>query len=153
MRFGSVRTRVIIVQVVIVAGVIAWYKIFWPGIQKERAAAELARREERIEALVQSMVIEAAPRENDAPSAPGETRQRPQRLRFTPPVNEVQQALGAPDTSMTDFAGALHLTWIGTKHSLELSFDKGRLYALTLTDLASGHGLQVFESPAQWRKF
>ena len=153
MRFGSVRTRVILVQVAIVAGVIAWYKLFLPGIQEDRAAAEAARREQKIEALVQSMVIEAAGRENDTPETPGSTRQRPQRLRFTPPVDEVQQELGAPDTSMTDFRGGQHLTWVGTSHSLELSFDKGRLYALTLTELKTGHGMQVFESAAQWRAF
>ena len=153
MRFGSVRTRVILVQVVILAGVIAWYKVFWPQIQKERAAAEAAGREQKIQALVQSMVIEAAGRESNGAAAPGQMPARPQRLRFTPPVDEVQQELGAPDTSMTDFRSGQHLTWIGTKRSLELSFDKGRLYALTLTDLQSGHGMQVFESPAQWRAF
>ena len=153
MRFGSVRTRVILVQAAIVVGVIAWYKFFLPGIQKERAAAEAARREQKIEALVQSMLIEAAGRENDAPATPGSTRHRPQRLRFMPPVDEVEQELGAPDTSMTDFRGGQHLTWVGTRHSLELSFDKGRLYALTLTDRQSGHGMQVFESAVQWRAF
>ena len=153
MRFGSVRTRVILVQVAVVAGVMAWYKLFLPGIQKERAAAEAARRELRIEALVQSVVVEAAPRENDLPPAPGQTRPRPQRLRLTPPVEEVEPALGAPGTSMTDFRGGLHLTWVGTRHSLELSFDKGRLYALTLTDLATGRGMTVYENPALWRTF
>ena len=153
MRFGSVRTRVILVQVAILAGVLAWYRIFLPGIQKERAAAEAARREQKIEALVQSMVIEAAGRENDAPPTPGSTRQHPQRLRFTPPVDAVEKELGAPDTSMTDFRGGQHLTWVGTRRSLELSFDKGRLYALTLTDLQTGHGMQVFESSAEWRAF
>lgn len=153
MRFGSVRTRVILAQAAVVVGVMAWYKLFLPGIRKERAAAEAARREQKIEALVQSMVIEAAGRENDAPATPGSTRQRPQRLRFTPPVDEVQQALGAPDTNMTDFRGGQHLTWVGTRHSLELSFDKGWLYALTLTDRQSGHGMTVYQSAVQWRAF
>jgi len=152
-RFGSVRTRVILVQVAILAGVLAWYRIFLPGIQKERAAEEAARREQKIEALVQSMVIEAAGRENDAPPPPGSTRQHPQRLRFTPPVDAVEKELGAPDTSMTDFRGGQHLTWVGTKHSLELSFEKGRLYALTITDRQTGHGTQVFESAVQGRAF
>lgn len=153
MRLGSVRTRVILVQVVIVLGVIAWYKVFWPQIQKERAAAEAARREQKIQALVQSMVIEAAGRESDGSAAPGQMPARPQRLRFTPPVDEVQPELGAPDTSMTDFAGALHLTWIGDKHSLELAFEKGRLYALTLTEHKSGRGMTVYENPAMFRAF
>ena len=150
---GSVRTRVIIIQVGIVIGVMIWYKLFLPEIQKARAAAEAAKREQRIESIVQSIVAEAAGRENDAPATQGETRGRPQRLRITPPVEEVQQQLGAPDTNMTDFRGGQHLTWIGTRHKLEASFDKGRLYALTLTDLQTGHGMQVFESSAQWRAF
>jgi hypothetical protein len=54
---------------------------------------------------------------------------------------------------MTDFRGGQHLTWIGPRHRLEASFDKGRLYALTLTDLQTGHGMQVFESSAEWRAF
>jgi hypothetical protein len=152
-RFGSVRTRVILVQVAILAGVVAWYRIFLPEIQKEHAAAEATRREQKIEALVQSMVIAAAGRESDGLAAPGQMPARPQRLRITPPVDEVERALGAPDTSMTDFRGGQHLTWVGTRHSLELSLDKGRLYALTLTDLQSGHGTQVFESALQWRAF
>ena len=78
---------------------------------------------------------------------------RPQQLRIFPPVDEVQQALGAPSASMTDFRGGQHLTWIGTRHSLEVSFDKGHLYALTLTDLESGHGATIYESPTFWRKF
>ncbi|MFB3924133.1 MAG: hypothetical protein ACE145_20615 [Terriglobia bacterium] len=153
MRLGSVRTRAILVQVVIVAGVIAWYKIFWPGIQKERAAAERARRDAKIAAFVESAVVEAAGRENDAPSSSGQAGARPQRLRLTPSADEAQAALGAPDTSMTDFAGALHLTWIGNTNSLELAFDKGRLYALTLTERKSGRGWTAYENPAMFRAF
>ena len=54
---------------------------------------------------------------------------------------------------MTDFRGGQHLTWIGTRHKLAASFNKGRLYALTFTDLTTGHGMQVFESSAQFRSF
>ena len=155
MRIGSltVRTKAIIIQVVIVAGVILWFKLALPGIRKERAAAEAAQREERIEDFVQSVVVEAGRPEADVPPATGERPARPQRLRLLPPVEEVQQALGAPATSMTDFRGGQHLTWIGTRQSLEISFDQGRLYALTLTDLKSGHGVTIYESPALWRQF
>lgn len=155
MRLGSltVRTKAIIIQVAIVAGVILWFKLALPSIRKERVAAEAVQREEGIESFVQSVVVEAGRPEAEASLAPGERPARPQRLRIFPPVDEVQQALGAPSTSMTDFRGGQHLTWIGTRHSLEVSFDKGRLYALTLTDLESGHGATIHESPAFWRQF
>lgn len=155
MRFGSVsvRTKVIVIQVVIVAGVILWFKLALPSIRKERAAAEAVQREERIESFVQSVVVETGRPEADVPPAAGGRPARPQRLRILPSVDEVQQALGAPGTSMTDFRGGQHLRWIGTRHSLGVSFDKGRLYALTLTDLESGHGTTIYESPAFWRQF
>ena len=155
MRIGSltVRTKAIVIQVVIVAGVILWFKLGLPSIRKERTAAEAVQREERIESFVQSVVVEAGRPEAEASPAPGAQRALPQRLRIFPPVDEVQQTLGAPSASMTDFRGGQHLTWIGTRHSLEVSFDKGRLYALTLTDLKSGHGATIYESPALWRQF
>jgi hypothetical protein len=61
-----VRTGVIIIQVGIVIGVMIWYKLFLPEIQKARTAAEAAKREQRIESIVQSIVVEAAGRESDA---------------------------------------------------------------------------------------
>jgi hypothetical protein len=151
--FGSLRTRTIIIQVAIFAGVILWLTLALPKIQKERAAAELARREQKIESFVQSAVVAAGGEEIEVPTVEGVRRVRPQRLRVTPAVGEVQQALGAPERSMTDFRGGQHLTWIGTRHQLEASFAKGRLYAVTLTDLQTGHGSTVYESSAQYRPF
>jgi hypothetical protein len=151
--FGSVRTRTIVIQVAIVAGVILWLTLGWPKIRKERAAAELARREQKIQSFLQSAVVEAGGEEIAVPTGEGVRRVRPQRLRITPAVGEVQQALGAPDRSMTDFRAGQHLIWLGTRHQLEASFDKGRLYAVTLTDLQTGHGITVYESSAQYRPF
>ena len=150
---GSLRTRTIIIQVAIFAAVILWLTLALPKIQKERAAAELARREQKIESFVQSAVVEAGDEEIAVPTVEGVRRVRPQRLRITPAVGEVQQALGAPDRSMTDFRGGQHLIWIGTRHQLEASFAKGRLFAVTLTDRQTGHGMTVYESSAQYRPF
>ncbi|MCJ7504344.1 MAG: hypothetical protein MUP80_14980 [Acidobacteriia bacterium] len=151
--FGSLRTRTIIIQVAIFAGVILWLTLALPKIQKERAAAELARGEQKIESFVQSAVVAAGGEEIAVSTVEGARRVRPQRLRITPAVGDVQQALGAPDRSMTDFRGGQHLTWLGTRHQLEASFAKGRLYAVTLTDLQTGHGITVYESSAQFRPF
>ncbi|MGD0922537.1 MAG: hypothetical protein ABSA70_12350 [Terriglobia bacterium] len=151
--FGSVRTRTIVIQVAIIAGVILWLTLGWPRIQQERAAAQLARREQKIESFLQSTVVERAGEEIEVPTVDGLRRVHPQRLRITPAVGDVQQELGAPDQSMTDSQGGQHLIWIGTRHKLDASFDKGRLYAVTLTNLQTGHGMTVYESSAQYHPF
>ena len=151
--FGNVRARTIVIQVAIVAGVILWLTLGWPKIQQERAATQLARREQKIESFLQSTVVERGGEEIEVPTVEGARRVHPQRLRITPAVGDVQQALGAPDQSMTDFQGGQHLIWIGTRHKLDASFDKGRLYAVTLTDLQTGHGMTVYESSAQYHPF
>jgi len=151
--FGNVRTRTIVIQVAIVAGVILWLTLGLPKYRKEKAAAELARREQKIEAFLQSTVVERAGEEIEVPTADGLRRVHPQRLRIMPAVGDVQQELGAPDQSMTDAQGGQHLIWIGTRHKLNASFNKGRLYAVTLTNLQTGHGMTVYESAAQYHPF
>lgn len=151
--FGGVRTRTIVIQVAVVAAVILWLKLALPKIQKDRAAAELARRERNIQAFVQSTVVESGGEEIEVSTVEGTKRVRPKVLRITPAVGDVQQALGAPDESMTDFRGGQHLIWYGTKHKLEAAFDRGRLYAVTLTDLQTGHGMTVYESRSQYHPF
>jgi hypothetical protein len=113
--FGSVRARAIIVQVAVVAGVIIGLKFALPEIQKDRAAAQLARREQKIEAFVQSTVVEGGGEESEVSTAEGVRRVRPKVLRITPAAGDVRQALGAPDESMTDFRGGQHLIWYGNK--------------------------------------
>ena len=136
---GRIPKRVIVIQLVIIAGLIAFLKIYLPRMEKSNAAAELEERESRIEKFFNSMAVEGS----SSGAANGSAPSHPQSLRSTPSVQEVEQALGAPDTSSTDYAGGLHLTWIGARHRLEGSFDRGRLYALTLTNRRTGHAVTV----------
>ena len=150
---GRISTRVIVMQVVIVviaAGLFAYVKIYVPRAQKAQAAAKIAERDSRIQDFFNSMVAEDSGRMVDTPD--GEER-HPQTLRSTPAIDEVEQALGAPDTSTTDFAGGLHLTWIGTGHTLEGSFNHGKLYCLSIKDNSTGHGESVYQSSANWQAF
>jgi hypothetical protein len=151
--FGSVRTRAIVIQVAVVAGVVLWLKFALPKIQKDRIAAQLARREQKIESFLQSAVVESGGEEIEVSTLEGVKRVHPQVLRITPPVGDVEEALGAPDESMTDFRGGQHLIWYSNKHKFEAAFDKGQLYAVTLTDLQTGHGMTVYESRARYHPF
>jgi len=150
---GAVPKRVIIIQLAILAGLLTWLKVCLPGIERSREESEAAERERRIEAFFQSAVVEDTSREVEVPEANGEKRAHPQRLRATAAVEEVMQALGVPNQRTTDFRGGLHLTWTGTRHSLEASFSNGRLYCLRREDRPSGHGTMVFESSLHWHPF
>ena len=147
---GRISKGVIAVQLIILAGLVVFLKFYLPRMEKAKAAAQLQERESRIVSVFNSMVAEDSSRMVEAPGI-GQTH--PQSLRSTPSMADVEQVLGGPDTSTTDFAGGLHLTWIGTKHSLEASFNRGQLYCLTFTDRNTGHGASVFESSEQWRPF
>ena len=74
-------------------------------------------------------------------------KRHPQRLRSTFSPQEAESTLGVPDATTTDFGGGQHLTWLGTTHKLEASFNAGRLYCLALEDRATGHGVLVYDSP------
>jgi hypothetical protein len=150
----SKRTRngALLIQVAIVIGLIVFYKIGLPKIERVRARAATADREQAITSFFQSVVVEARGHEGPSPAG-GETAARPKRLRLTPEVREVEQELGAPDQTLTGYGGAQHLTWIGERHKLQASFNKGQLYALTMFDLKTGHGETVYESSAPWRSF
>jgi hypothetical protein len=150
---GKIPTRVIVIQLVFlvsIAGVFAFVKIYAPRMEKARAAAQMAGRENRIQDFFNSMVAEDYSR---TVVAPGVGQTHPRSLKSKPSVAEVEQALGAPDTSSTDFAGGLHLTWAGTGHTLEGSFNRARLYCLSLKDNSTGHGASVYESSANWQAF
>ena len=149
---GKLSTRAIVIQLAIlvaVAGVFAFVKIYAPRMEKAREARQLADRESRVEDFFNTMVAEDSGRTVETQGG----QAHPQSLRSTPSVQEVQQELGGPDTSTTDFAGDLHLTWIGTSHTLQASFNRGQLYCLTLKDIGTGHGVNVFESSARWQAF
>jgi hypothetical protein len=150
---GKISIRLIIIQIVIVAvvaGVYAYVKVYLPQAEKAREAAQIAERESRIHDFLDSMVAEDPSRTVEAP---GVGKTHPQSLRSAPDVADVQQALGAPDSSTTDFAGGQHLTWIGTGHTLEASFNRGQLYCLSFKDNSTGHGVNVYTSSAQWQPF
>jgi hypothetical protein len=147
-----VRTRIILIQLGIVAGLVAWYKVYVPRMERERAAAEAEARAKRIEAFVPAMIVEDTSREVEAPGTGGEKR-HPEKLRRTPSVEEVEQALGAPDERVTDFRGGLHLTWMSERLKLEASFNQDRLYCLRTENRRTGHGELVFESSWSWQAF
>jgi hypothetical protein len=153
---GAVPKRVILIQLAILASLAAFYGLYLPFRAKSRAEAEAEERELRIETLFQSLVVEdASPAGGgvEVPGASGKTRAHPQRLNRTPSVGEVVRALGLPDRRATDFRSGLHLTWTGTEHTLQASFDRGRLYCLRWEDRRTGHGALVFESSFAWHPF
>lgn len=145
----SSRTRVILIQAAIFIGLVVYFKVALPRIEKSRAAARTAAREQAVQEFFQSVTAEVGGEATDAGAKVAIAR----RLIHQPDVSEVQGRLGAPDQSMPDFAGAQHLTWIGKEHKLLASFNKGQLYALTISDLAGAHGERVYETSAQYQKF
>ena len=150
---GKMPTRVIVIQVVflvVVAGVFAYVKFYAPKLEKAHEAEQLAQRERSIQGFFNSMVEKDSSRTVEAPGL-GTTH--PQSLKSTPSLDEVEQALGGPDTSSTDYAGGLHLGWVGAKHTLEASFSRSELYALSFKDNDTRHGVNVYKSSAQWQGF
>jgi hypothetical protein len=148
---GAVPKRLMAIQFAILASLVAFYFLYLPYRTKSEAKADAQEREQNIEALFQSLVVEDTHSEVEATEAGGKVH--PQRLNRLPAVGEFVQTLGLPDRRTTDFRGGLHITWTGTAHSLEAAFDGGRLYCLRREDLRTGHGALVFESSAAWRPF
>ena len=145
--------KILLPQLAILLGLILYFKVALPRLEESQAEARVVARESAIESLLQTVTVEAANEKANTPAAVTAHSARPRRLRVTPEVEEIQRLLGSPGQNMTDFAGAQHLTWIGTNHKLVASFNKGRLYALTISDLAEEHGEKIYESSAQWQKF
>ena len=150
---GSAVTKAIIIQVVIVVCLAAWFGLVFPLLRRSGAASQAAKREVRIEELFHSMVIDDPRRAVQTPDATGESQTYAQRLRMFPSMDEVKQTVGAPDSFSGDFRGGVHLIWTGTAHRLEASFNHGRLYCLRREDLHTGHGELVFESSENWQAF
>ena len=149
---GKIPTRLIVIQLVILAtigGVIAFVKIYSPRMEKAREAAQMAARDSRIQDYFNSMVAE----DYGHMVVTTNGKRHPQSLKSTPSVQEVEETLGAPDKSTTDFAGGLHLTWDGTGHTVEGSFSKGKLYCLSIRDNSTGHGASVYQSSANFQAF
>jgi hypothetical protein len=150
---GRVRWRIILIQLAIVAGLVAFYKLFLPHWERMEAARQAAERERKIEAFFRKVVVEDTAHEIDVPGEGAGAKRHPQRLRATLTLAEVEAALGAPDVASTDFRSDQHLTWIGTTHKMEGSFNVGRLYGLAREDRATGHGVMVFESISTWHAY
>jgi len=143
--------RMMAIQFAILASLAAFYFLYLPYRSGFQAAAEAQKRELKIEALSQSLVVEDTHSEVEATGGGGKVH--PQRLNRLPAVDEFVRTLGLPDRRTTDFRGGLHISWTGTEHSLEAAFDNGRLYCLRREDLRTGHGALVFESSTAWRPF
>jgi hypothetical protein len=150
---GAVSKRLMAIQFAILGTLAALYFLYLPYRAKSRAEHEAQEREQKIEALFQSLVVEDARGDVELPGTGREVRVHPQRLNRMPAVDEVLKAVGLPDRRTTDFRSGLHMTWTGTAHSLQASFDRGRLYCLRREDLRTGHGALVFESSVAWHPF
>jgi hypothetical protein len=150
---GRVPWRIILIQAAILAGLVAFFKVYLPHFERERAARAAAERERRIEAFFPKAVVEDTTHEVAVPLDGAIVKRHPQRLRATLSVEDVEAQLGAPDVSTTDFRGGQHLTWIGATHKILGSFNAGRLYCLTYEDRSSGHGVMVYDSIWSWHPY
>jgi len=151
--FGRARWRIILIQLAIVLGLVVLFRWYFPHRAQEMAARAAATREEKINAFFQDSVLEESKREISVPLEGAIVKRHPWRLRRVFSPREATSTLGAPDATNLDFRGGQHLTWIGTDHKLEASFDAGRLYCLTLENRASGHGMIVYESLTSWHPY
>jgi len=150
---GRAPWRVIVIQVVILLGLVAFLKLYLPHHARELAHRATVDREQSINALFQDSVVEVTTHEISVPLEGAIVKRHPQRLHTTFSPQKAESILGVPDTSTTDFSGGQHLTWIGTAHKLGAAFNAGHLYCLTLEDRATGHGVLVYESPESWHPY
>ena len=150
---GRAPWRVIVIQVLILSGLGALYKSHLPSRARDLAERAAATREQKIKALFQDSVEEDSTDEISVPLEGVVVRRHPQRLRTVFSPQQAESTLGVPDATTTDFRGGQHLTWLGTAHKLEASFNAGRLYCLTLEDRATGHGVMVFDSIWPWHPY
>jgi hypothetical protein len=142
-----------VTQILILTGIVAFYKLYLPLYTRDLAERAAAARERKINAFFQDAVVEDSAQEISVPLEGVIVKRHPQRLRAIFSPHEVESTLGAPNTTTTDFGGGQHLTWLGTAHKLTASFHLGRLYSLTLEDRATGHGAMVYESPQWWHPY
>lgn len=151
--FGRAPWRVIVIQLLILAALVAFYELYLPHRARELAGGATATREEKITALFQDAVVEDSRHEISVPLEGAIVKRHPQRLRIVFSPREAEAELGAPDATTLDFRGGQHLTWLGTAHKLEAAFNAGRLYCLTFEDRATGHGVLVYESLSSWHPY
>ena len=151
--FGRVFWRVILIQLLILLGLVAIYKLYLPYRARDLAGRAAAAREQKINALFQDSVVEDSAHEIYVPLEGAIVKRHPQRLRTVFSPREAESTLGFPDAITVDFRGGQHLTWLGTAHKLEASFNAGRLYCLTLEDRSTGRGVLVYESFRNWHPY
>jgi hypothetical protein len=151
--FGRAPWRVIAIQLLLLSGLVVFYKVFLPHHARSLAGQEAATREAKIDAFFQDSVEEVSTQEISVPLDGAIVKRHPQRLRMIFSPGDAESALGAPDTTSTDFQGGQHLTWLGTTYKLEAAFNAGRLYCLKLEDRTTGHGVMVFESFWSWHPY
>ena len=151
--FGGASWRLIVIQVLVLSGLLIFFKFYLPHRERSLAATAVATREQKINSFFQDSVMEDSAREFTFPLDGATVKRHPQKLRTKYSPDEVESTLGIPNTSMVDFRGGQHLTWIGTSHKLEAAFTAGRLYCLTMEDLATRHGVLVYDSDDLWRPY
>ena len=100
------RAKLIVPGVLIVAGLLAWFKIYLPRAQRAEAVAQAVERERKIGNFFRWAVIEDTKREAQGTGNSGGQPVHPQRLRQTPSLPEIEQTLGASTTSTTDAVAA-----------------------------------------------
>jgi hypothetical protein len=150
---GRAPWRVIVIQFLILLGLVAFFKLYLPHRAHALAAQASADREQKIMALFQESVAEDPAHEISVPWQGAMVKRHPQSLSVTFSPAEAESRLGPPDTSTTDFQGGQHLTWVGTAHKLEASFNRGHLYCLNLEDRGASHGVLVFPSIWGWHLY
>ena len=150
---GRVTWRVIGIQVLILLGIIVFFKLYLPHHARDLAQRAATAREQKINALFQDSVVDDSTQEISVPLEGMIVKRHPQRLRLTFSPHETESKLGVPDAATSDFAGGQHLTWLGNAHKLEASFNAGHLYCLAFEARATGHGVLVYDSPESWHPY
>lgn len=151
--FGRAPWRIIVIQLLILSGLVAFYNLYLPYRARDLAGRAAATREQKINALFQDSVVEDSTHEISVPLEGVIVKRHPQRLRTTFSPQQAESTLGLPNAATPDFRGGQHLTWLGTSHKLEASFNAGHLYCLTFEDRATGHGVLVYESIWSWHPY
>jgi hypothetical protein len=150
---GNAPWRIILVQILLLGAVLIFLKVYLPHHQRQLEAERLVQREQKITSFFQNSVVEDSNREISVSLDGMIVKRHPQHLRTVYSPDDVETDLGAPQTSMTDFQGGQHLTWVGTGHRLEAAFTTGRLYCITWADLTTHRGVLVYESEDLWHPY
>ncbi len=151
--FGGAPWRLILIQLLILSGLLIFFKLYLPRHARTVAAEASTAREQKITTFFHDAVTEDTEHEVTVPLDGAIVKRHPKRLRTTFSPDEAQTMLGVPNTSMVDFRGGQHLTWIGTSHKVEAAFDKGQLFCLTEEDLTTHRGELVYDSNDLYRPY